>query len=30
MNMNNFTDKKIGIWGFGVVGKSALTYFDIK
>ncbi len=26
--MNNFTDKKIGIWGFGVVGKSALTYFD--
>lgn len=28
MNMNNFTDKKIGIWGFGVVGKSALTYFD--
>jgi UDP-N-acetylmuramoylalanine--D-glutamate ligase len=28
MNMNNFTDKKIGIWGFGVVGQSALTYFD--
>ena len=26
--MNNFTDKKIGIWGFGVVGQSALTYFD--
>lgn len=26
--MNNFTNKKIGIWGFGVVGKSALTYFD--
>jgi len=26
--MNNFTHKKIGIWGFGVVGKSAHTYFD--
>ncbi|MBP6869765.1 UDP-N-acetylmuramoyl-L-alanine--D-glutamate ligase [Candidatus Babeliales bacterium] len=27
-NMNIFQDKKIGIWGFGVVGLSALTYFD--
>jgi UDP-N-acetylmuramoylalanine--D-glutamate ligase len=26
--MNNFSHKKIGIWGFGVVGSSALTYFD--
>ncbi len=26
--MNNFRHKKIGIWGFGVVGQSALTYFD--
>ena len=26
--MNNFSHKKIGIWGFGVVGTSALTYFD--
>ena len=26
--MNNFNQKKIGIWGFGVVGTSALTYFD--
>jgi len=26
--MNNFTNKKIGIWGFGIVGRSALTYFD--
>ncbi len=26
--MYNFTNKKIGIWGFGVVGQSALTYFD--
>ncbi len=26
--MNNFHHKKIGIWGFGIVGKSALTYFD--
>ncbi len=26
--MNNFTNKKVGIWGFGVVGRSALTYFD--
>lgn len=22
----NFTNKKIGIWGFGIVGKSALNY----
>jgi UDP-N-acetylmuramoylalanine--D-glutamate ligase len=28
IEMNNFTNKKIGIWGFGVVGQSALTYFD--
>lgn len=26
--MNNFDNKKIGIWGFGVVGSSALTFFD--
>jgi len=26
--MHNFNHKKIGIWGFGVVGKSALTFFD--
>ena len=26
--MNNLSHKKIGIWGFGVVGQSALTYFD--
>ena len=26
--MNNFTNKKVGIWGFGIVGKSALSYFD--
>ena len=26
--MNNFRHKKIGIWGFGVVGQFALTYFD--
>lgn len=26
--MNNFSNKKIGIWGFGVVGQSALSYFD--
>lgn len=26
--MNRFNNKKIGIWGFGVVGKSALLYFD--
>jgi UDP-N-acetylmuramoylalanine--D-glutamate ligase len=25
---NNFHNKKIGIWGFGVVGTSALTFFD--
>lgn len=28
MNMNNFNHKKIGIWGFGVVGRSALSFFD--
>lgn len=26
--MNNFNNKKIGIWGFGVVGTSILTFFD--
>jgi UDP-N-acetylmuramoylalanine--D-glutamate ligase len=26
--MNTFQHKKIGIWGFGIVGQSALTYFD--
>lgn len=26
--MNKFKDKKIGIWGFGIVGQSALTFFD--
>jgi len=26
--MNNFNQKKIGIWGFGVVGKSALAFFE--
>lgn len=26
--MNNFNHKKIGIWGFGIVGQSALYYFD--
>src|SRR3989339_2241248 len=26
--VNNFNNKKIGIWGFGVVGTSALTCFD--
>lgn len=26
--MKNFDNKKIGIWGFGVVGSSALTFFD--
>lgn len=26
--MHNFNHKKIGIWGFGVVGKSALIFFD--
>ena len=26
--MNNFRHKKIGIWGFGVVGQFALIYFD--
>lgn len=28
--MNNFSNKKIGIWGFGVVGQSALAYFDTQ
>lgn len=28
--MNRFKDKKIGIWGFGIVGKSALTFFDTQ
>lgn len=27
---NNFYQKKIGIWGFGIVGRSALQYFDQK
>lgn len=27
-NMNTFQHKKIGIWGFGIVGQSALTFFD--
>lgn len=26
--MNNYSEKFIGIWGFGVVGQSALAYFD--
>ena len=26
--MKNFNNKKIGIWGFGVVGSSALAFFD--
>ncbi len=28
--MHIYTNKKIGIWGFGVVGTSALTYFDAQ
>lgn len=27
-HMNNFNNKKVGIWGFGVVGRSALIFFD--
>lgn len=30
MKFSNFRDKKIGIWGFGVVGKSAARYLVSK